>query len=427
MRLRNVRAFGDTGWLSLPKITVLFGKNSSGKTTLLRAPLLFSQLVTTQSMLGDVPISGPYVDFGSYPDLVKDADFKSDVEVHFSFDFSHQYDRFFIEEMKDSPLYEQLLNPRIGLRLHWNHPQARSQISGIVVSDQEDNVVVAAERKGPHSIRLDIPALGVGRTLTKVPELSGRFFQILPSLAFQRQDSREMRFAEYSLYSLNDALLHAAASIEHVGPLRDMPKRSYLAESAGAGDGQTQTAVARLASRRTALRAASDALRELRLATSVDVVHPAPGYVGITVVHPQTGRKENLADVGFGTSQVLPIIVQIASARRGTQILIEQPELHLHPETQGALADVLVRLADERDVGLLIESHSEHIFLRLRRRIAEGTLLPEDVGVYIVDSGQVERVTIDSSGSIDRSVFPEDFFEEEWVEAVELARASALK
>jgi predicted ATPase len=118
-------------------------------------------------------------------------------------------------------------------------------------------------------------------------------------------------------------------------------------------------------------------------------------------------------------------LVTVASAQPETLVLIEQPELHLHPETQGALADVLMRLAAGRGVSLFIESHSEHILLRVQRRIAEGVLKPADVAAYIVDGGKVMRSQIDRLGRLDTTVWPDGFFEEEWTDALRLAEAAA--
>jgi len=73
MRLTNLRRFEDTGRIGLSSFNFVFGKNSSGKTTILRAPLLLRQLMVAQSVTGEVPLSGPYVDFGSYGDAVHDG------------------------------------------------------------------------------------------------------------------------------------------------------------------------------------------------------------------------------------------------------------------------------------------------------------------------------------------------------------------
>jgi predicted ATPase len=94
------------------------------------------------------------------------------------------------------------------------------------------------------------------------------------------------------------------------------------------------------------------------------------------------GSKDlvDLPDVGFGVSQVLPVLVQCFYAPPGSIILMEQPEIHLHPSAQAALADVMIDVINSRENGkdrniqLIIETHSEHFLRRLQRRIAENTV-----------------------------------------------------
>ena len=91
------------------------------------------------------------------------------------------------------------------------------------------------------------------------------------------------------------------------------------------------------------------------------------------------GSKDSvdLPDVGFGISQVLPVLVQCFYAPPGSIIVMEQPEIHLHPRAQSALADVMIDVinsrenGEDRNIQLVIETHSEHFLRRLQRRIAE--------------------------------------------------------
>lgn len=107
-------------------------------------------------------------------------------------------------------------------------------------------------------------------------------------------------------------------------------------------------------------------------------------------------------------------------------VLIEQPELHLHPEAQGRLADVLVGLARQRRTGLVIETHSEHILLRLLRRVAEGEWVnPSDLAVVVVDGGDVLSLGVNELGQLTGGTLPEGFFEEDWQDSLALAQAAA--
>ena len=122
-----------------------------------------------------------------------------------------------------------------------------------------------------------------------------------------------------------------------------------------------------------------------------------------------------LPDVGFGISQLLPFIVQsLVSEKR--IISIEQPEVHVHPRLQADLGDLLAEAIKEpRQNQFIIETHSEHLILRLQRLIFEKRIQPEDVSVIYVSRGpegaKAERLRLDEEGDfIDE--WPDGFFPE---------------
>jgi hypothetical protein len=134
-------------------------------------------------------------------------------------------------------------------------------------------------------------------------------------------------------------------------------------------------------------------------------------------------------DVGTGVSQLLPVVVLALDARRSL-VAIEQPELHLHPALQTELGDLFIESALSRNNTLLVETHSEHLILRLLRRIRETTedkpnedklqpeilpLCPDQVAVIYVEQSdrgvKLSRLRIDELGEfIDR--WPQGFFAE---------------
>jgi hypothetical protein len=153
-------------------------------------------------------------------------------------------------------------------------------------------------------------------------------------------------------------------------------------------------------------------------------------------------RNINLSnrDLGLGVSQVLPILVA-ASSLNGTQIIIEQPELHLHPKAQCELADIFIenchksRKSTGIDWGLppnhfIIETHSEHLLLRIMKRMrqtAEGilskddrlALTPDDVCLLYVDndgeSTYLQELRLSYKGTL-LDHWPHGFFEEGYKE-----------
>ena len=123
----------------------------------------------------------------------------------------------------------------------------------------------------------------------------------------------------------------------------------------------------------------------------------------------------SVPDVGFGVSQVLPVLVQVFYAPRRSAVILEQPEIHLHPAAQSELGDVLIAAVKDNGVQLLVESHSEHLLRRLQRRIAEGEVSHEDVALYFVEThrgqSEIHKLMVDTYGNITN--WPRDFFGDE--------------
>jgi hypothetical protein len=141
--------------------------------------------------------------------------------------------------------------------------------------------------------------------------------------------------------------------------------------------------------------------------------------------------RVNLADAGSGLAQVLPILVQCALdeivGRVGPAPLqiIEEPEMHLHPAAHAELADLYLTTARLTDTRFLVETHSETLLLRLRRRIAAGDVPADMVAIYVVEQtdgvSTVRRVDIDDMGNL--SGWPDGYFSQDYVEARALAEA----
>ena len=133
-----------------------------------------------------------------------------------------------------------------------------------------------------------------------------------------------------------------------------------------------------------------------------------------------------LTDVGFGVSQVLPTLVLLYYVPEGATVLMEQPEIHLHPAVQAGLADVMLNVAAARNVQIIVESHSEHLLRRLQRRVAEESASAEDVKLYFVSSRRGQAHAADLSlnewGEIEN--WPQNFFGDEVGEIGAIAEAS---
>jgi predicted ATPase len=117
---------------------------------------------------------------------------------------------------------------------------------------------------------------------------------------------------------------------------------------------------------------------------------------------------------GFGLTQVLPIIVAALSAAEADILLIENPEVHLHPAGQSLMGQFLVDVT-RAGIQVIVETHSDHILNGIRRSVRAGRLLPDQVAIHFfrprsADAAQVISPQLDSSGNID--TWPEGFFDQ---------------
>ncbi|MFI6540841.1 DUF3696 domain-containing protein [Nonomuraea sp. NPDC050547] len=135
-------------------------------------------------------------------------------------------------------------------------------------------------------------------------------------------------------------------------------------------------------------------------------------------------------DSGTGIAQLLPFLVrraqdEIDPPKHDVLEIIEEPELHLHPSAQSVLADLYIRAIRNERVRFLVETHSETFLLRLRRRVAEGALNAEMIAFYFVDSdgesSVIKQINIDEYGNVD--YWPKGIFEENFEEVRALAEA----
>lgn len=139
-----------------------------------------------------------------------------------------------------------------------------------------------------------------------------------------------------------------------------------------------------------------------------------------------TSPETMLADVGFGVSQILPVLVLLYYVPEGSIVLMEQPEIHLHPSVQSGMADVMLAVAKRRQVQIIVESHSEHLLRRFQRRVAEGSMPSSDLKLYFVNTkrgaAELNDLELNEWGGIEN--WPDKFFGDEMGEIAAISTAS---
>ena len=241
---------------------------------------------------------------------------------------------------------------------------------------------------------------------------------------------------------------HLASQVYYIGPLRHAPHLPFGSapdpDSGSVGvSGEHVAAV--LQAKRAAIgryplpngrdaelrlgEAANEWLSFFELADSLTVSEGTPLVYSIGLVPPGLERAVPLSAVGVGVSQLLPVIVQCLVAGPGALVILEQPELHLHPAAQQRLADFLIACTNWGQ-RILVESHSEYLVLRLRRRIAEddSDALWKRVAILFAERDKdgdttYREVEMNKVGGV--LDWPEGFFDQGQNEAHQLLIAAA--
>ena len=220
--------------------------------------------------------------------------------------------------------------------------------------------------------------------------------------------------------------------INHVSPLRAFPQRYYLLDKSihhkklNALDG---TELAEILKNNPSIRKNINILlAPFNIGIDVEKVNDIIHKIVVT----QDSVRLELTDVGFGISQVLPILVQAYLSPERSLTIIEQPEIHLHPNMQAWLTDALIDIAIVQNKRFLIETHSDALIRRVRLRILDSAsaLSDDDVKIYHLYRSEVknrtllEEIPINSDGDIK---WPLDFMDAEIKDTVEIQRLKSEK
>lgn len=243
-----------------------------------------------------------------------------------------------------------------------------------------------------------------------------------------------------ALSLVGDALTRLRNDIRYLGPLREEPQvvsasgpRNRSLPSGSRGE-HTADLLARMDSaavpfhdwigeRRTGSLPEAVSLWTTYLGIGEGVAVKDQGKLGRGLRITVDGVERDLTTIGVGASQVVPVLASVLAADPGAIVLLEQPELHLHPAVQSRLADFFLHARP--DVRIVVETHSEYLVTRLRRRVAERVVPPSSVAVLFAEQTNglsiLRRLRLNELG--DFSEWPEGFFDSQDLEGRALVKA----
>ena len=442
LRLRGFKSWKDTGDIALRPITGIFGANSSGKTSLIQALLLLKQ--TAESSDRNLTLHfGDHrtpTDLGDFASTVHGRDTSSTIEMSLRWEVSKPI------EVADTANGGSLAARSTELGFEFRADQRRPEDDTTLSTENMTYRIGNAEfgmRRQPGGNKFD---LFTSETPLQFQRSVGRPWPLpKPVKCYGFPDETRAYYQNAGfLPDLAFALETRLRDVYYLGPLRAHPERDYRWTGERPTDmGRTgELAVAALLSsarsgelisrgrgrrRRTLEEHVAAWLDELGLIHEFHVVRIAdhnPLYQ-VKLRKSPSAPETLITDVGFGVSQILPVLVLCFYVPPGSTIILEQPEIHLHPAVQAGLADVLIDAYKTRGVQIIVESHSEHFLRRLQRRVAEEELPHDDLAVYFCENtrtrSKLTQLRMDIFGNI--SNWPTDFFGDEFGEFAAMTEA----
>ena len=429
LRVGNFKSLRDTGDMPIRPLTFLVGPNSSGKRSVIQMLLMLKQTVESTGIDNPLVANGPWVQSGAYPDFVYGKDYASQLSVSMRATYPEG------RTLRD----DRPVVPECAFSAQFSYNRKTTQIVLEKAESSLDRWRTLIERVGTTKKYVaTMPTPGTDdlqQTLRAGVMIPKKFYSIAPRELVK--GSKVPRLSVH-VFSISIAVESIFKKMHYIGPLRDYPKRFYVTSGQSPQDvgskGERAVDVLWFA-HRSSLRSVRKTERQVeqwlaRLgmarAMRLDRVSGA-NYYQLTVKDPASDIESNLVDIGFGASQTLPIVVECLYSGPGSTILMEQPEIHLHPRAQSVLGDMFIEASSAGQRTLIVETHSEHILDRVRRRIAEGTLSSDDVSIlYFEPSASGTRVSQVQVNDLGQYVsFPDGFFDEDYQEAIAHLQAIA--
>ena len=446
LSFQNFKSWQDTGEIKLAPITGFFGTNSSGKSAILQFLLMLKQTVESSDRkqvlhTGD---EKTYVNLGMFSDIAHNHTIPSAITFSLEWDFPEALKISNSESLEEKLFSSNILTFSSKIKLTKDHIFIDNFCYSFPTNSED---ITFALQRNPEEAYKGYQLEAKGYELKKNKNSwPWSLHQPIKHYNFPNEVNRDFQninfLADFALSYEN-----TLQTIYYLGPLRAYPERIYSwagGEPQDVGHRGELAIPALLASRKkkknlvkhetkniTIEEKVAYWLKELGLIHSfrVAAITENRPYYEVRVKRSPNSSEVLITDVGFGVSQILPVLVLCYYAPEGSTIILEQPEIHLHPSVQSGLADVFIDVIQNRKIQIILESHSEHLLHRLQRRIAEEKdgLTKQDISLYFCDmtpegNSKLTTLEMDDFGNIIN--WPENFFGDKMGDLFAMTEAS---
>jgi predicted ATPase len=394
LKICGFKSFAQETTIELGGLTILAGVNSSGKSSIMQPLLLMKQTLEAPYDPGALLLDGPNVHFTSGEQLLTKNQGQQNLN-QWSIELT-------------------TAEPNFSLRscFNWSSQQGIDIAEQYYTNSETIKALRLAQGMSPEEILI----AGRNYYFPNEMELSPDFLHVIRERFF-------LGIKGAMSYGLaNQIFASIIRSLIHVPGIRSNPERVYKTATASGTSfvGQFDNYVASIIDRfqketPDKIFALQQFLQKLGLTSALQAQRLNDTQIELRVGR-VFGRDNltdmvNIADVGFGVSQILPVLVALLVAQPGQLVYVEQPELHLHPKAQVALAEIFAE-ATQRGVKIVVETHSELFLLGIQSLVAEDRLDHKLVKLHWFTRGE-DGFSQVSSGDLDETGafgdWPEDF------------------
>lgn len=407
--------------IKIRPITLIYGPNSFGKSSILQSLLLLNQTVNEGGDYKTVCLlpKGATVNLGTFSDLINKNDTSKELRIDISLPFNHYFDNENISVKQDTSLLTKLYFSYYFKLTKGHTILSKIDIWAKIIDYCNTDTIVETPKKLIYTLELKSNQNNVYTIIRHYRN------DIAPDEVFLGDTGQKHELKKISFFRLEEFLVEEPfkqieeilQNLVYVSSFRIQPERVFIPEQNRRDYvGKNGEYTAEILYDKELKKNINYWLKEIAgYELSEDNGNDKVKSINLNDEKTHI-QKINLLDLGSGIAQVLPIITQAFKSENNT-ILVEEPEIHLHPKAQATLGEMFAVAAKERNNTFVIETHSENLLLRLERLIRQGKLSKDDVSVIYVDKNENGSYCIplilDNEGDITNiNDVPDGFFEE---------------
>jgi predicted ATPase len=411
IKVHGFKSIADEQEIELRPLTLLSGANSSGKSSIMQPILLLKQTIEAPSDPGALLLDGPDVRFTRVDQLLSHVA-GQEISSEFSLEI----------ELSNENSIKMVYKKEKGISIDVAEMTFFNGVKKIRIVPGMTNEEIKNILPPPYNQILD----DVGKKVKDVFQWAVYRERCFFTFDYSTSTHQRLRmFIPNNFISPGTSYISHLRHLIHLPGLRGNPSRTYQKNSTGPDfPGTFENYVASIINdwylrKDNNLNELGISLEDMGLTWKVSVKPVDDTQVELLVgrlTHGKRGGAHDLvsiADVGFGLSQVLPVVVALIAAKPGQIVYLEQPEIHLHPRAQRKLAHV-INSAVKRNVVVVVETHSALLLREIQTLVAKGELPSEKVILHWFQRQEDGRTVVTSAEPDENGAYgqwPEDFDE----------------